>query len=240
MVIAFFGADSKVGTTMLAQSFAEMLTDKGTVLFLSLSRSFKSAFVRDDIKHIDCFVPEIESGIAIEKNKISKHSHYSNLYILGGLKDVLEPNDFSLEMASKMIENLERMFDWIIIDAGSDMNNALSYAAVTGAFNRFLVFSQNQHCIDKVIDNSKKWELLNLEFNMLIANKFKAFDVNGWDRIKKIFPFPADKIIKIRYVDREREAEAEGKTFFDYGERKFIRDLQLLRECLKENENGKI
>lgn len=234
MVIAFFGADSKVGTTMVSQSFAEMLTDEGTGLFLSLSRSYKSAFVRNDIKHIDCFIPEIQSCIAIEKIKIPRHPNHSNLHILGGPTDTFDPNGFSLEMAGKMIEALEKVFDWIIIDAGSDMNNPFTYSAVTGALKKFLLFSQNQHCVDKLLADFQKWELLNVGFDGFIVNKFKSFDINGMDRIEKIFPFSTDKIIKIRYIDREREAEGEGKTFFAYGERKFIKDLQLLRGRIKE------
>ncbi len=147
MVIVFFGADSKVGTTMLAQSTAEMIAGSREVLFLALNASVISAFADTDIKRIDFFSPEIQSRMRIEKSKITRAGGKKNLFIIGGADDDFKHEEFALDMIDIMVENLRRDFSDIVIDAGSDLKNVLSYSGVMKADMRVLVFSQNGHRI---------------------------------------------------------------------------------------------
>ncbi len=245
MVIVFFGADSKVGTTMLAQSTAEMIAGSREVLFLALNASVISAFADTDIKRIDFFSPEIQSRMRIEKSKITRAGGKKNLFIIGGADDDFKHEEFALDMIDIMVENLRRDFSDIVIDAGSDLKNVLSYSGVMKADMRVLVFSQNGHCIDRMLHESAKWKLLNLGFDAVIVNKYKSLDVlDAYQAVRKL-PFTPKEMVRVRYVDMAREAEAEGRTFADYGNKRFLNDLQSFSVCRderrkKRKKHGKI
>ncbi|MGD9677616.1 MAG: hypothetical protein AB7V16_04490 [Vulcanibacillus sp.] len=147
-IITFFGADSKVGTTMIAHSVAEILAMNTEIkiglLFLNNQPSTnylknKNKISLDDIK-IKLFnnilkSDEIFDFCIKEENE---------LYILPGANYIPDMRQYHPEHIDKLIQIAANKFNLIIIDAGSNFDSGLAIAALNSTQNKYLVATQQE------------------------------------------------------------------------------------------------
>lgn len=150
-VITFYGSDHGVGTTMIAQSCAEILSDEGyKVLLISASRNSGNEFL-----NIEALNDNGAGGIDDLKNNLSNSvltredidsvivNVKNNMDFLQGSKNPLFLRHYRPEHIESLISLLQDDYDLVIIDAGCDPNNPLLIGAILQAKKTFLVTTQS-------------------------------------------------------------------------------------------------
>ena len=147
-IITFFGADNKVGTTMVAQSTAEMLSKNtnAKIGLLFLSGNPSTSYIKskgkaglDDIK------------IKLMNNILSADEVFSvctkeneNLYLLPGADYILDIRHYHPEYIDRLIQLASEKFNLIIIDTGSNIDSGMAIAALNSTKNKYLVATQQE------------------------------------------------------------------------------------------------
>jgi len=184
-IVVFFGADNKVGTTMIAQTIAEIIaknTDKKVLL------AFMCGFPGTDyIKgkfpgNIDELKPRLLNKVLSESDIIAECRQVNNLYILEGVNNFLYRNEYLIEDVEVLLNVISENFDVVILDAGSNIELALCLGSLNASQNRFLVTTPQRKAFDNfqiIYDILYK---LNISNFSLIINKFlpefgQAFEI---------------------------------------------------------------
>ena len=137
--IAFFGADSGVGTTMTAASIAAALkARKNKVLLLLTSSEIDENW----------FMPSASSdlGVLLRRTKLDKNdlanaiTKTDSFDFIRGSRDPLKKQFYDIKMMPSIMSLLSNDYDYIIIDAGSDVSLPLSCSALMYSDRRFYVF----------------------------------------------------------------------------------------------------
>lgn len=143
-VITFFGAEAKVGVTMIAQSVAEELVQRGKrVLLVFASSEMFDCYIQgaEAVKTgIDDLIDIEDISEADIRHVISKQGELS--YIKGimrplRIKRLLNPGGFFM----KLIALTERDFDYMIIDGGHNYQYPLPVGSLLAAEKCFFVLS---------------------------------------------------------------------------------------------------
>lgn len=192
-VITFFGADAKVGTSMLAQSIAEELTArKKKTLFIQASSlehdsyiDTKGAMTIDELWPID---PE-ELTEADVKRIILKHN---GLSFIAGIVHPFKMRYFSEILLVKIRELMDKDFDYIVIDGGRDYQYPLPLSALLAADLRYYVMVPDQRSVERF--NSTNEHLLKNPHLNTNLNLYSAIVVNKW--VKNLGVYSPDQIEK--------------------------------------------
>ncbi len=183
-VFTFFGADSKVGVTSIAQlvstNIAKRNRDK-SVLLLFLDGQTGFDWIEDK-RNVSTCLADIQ--VALKNNFLDSNSLKDNclrvlpnLYMLKGEIRIDENVCYSEHEINSLINLCRETFDFIIIDAGNTMNLSLrmTYSAlINSGSNNMLVTDQ----LLKSYEMYKKGKSQILDdlkiekFNMLILNKY--------------------------------------------------------------------
>lgn len=189
-IVTFFGADSKVGTTMIAQSVAEVLamrTDiKVGLLFLNnqpstnyIKKTEKTSL--DDIKiklFNNILKPEEIVDVCIKED--------NDLYILPGADYIPDIRQYHPKHIDKLIQLAAERFNLIIIDAGSNIDSGLAIAALSTTKNKYLVTTQQ--------------ETVRRNFERISNQLFNHLDIDVKD-----FILVVNKYIKSNYIYSARQ-----------------------------------
>lgn len=178
-IITFFGADSKVGTTMTALGVAETIA-KNTelkVCLLVLSGSPGMEYIKvKETTGLDHIKVKLFNSILTASELKDSCIPRNNLYILPGNQNIMDTRHYTPEHIEYLIQLASQEFSIVIIDAGCywDM-----YGMTVGALNatnfKFLVTTQQKTPKDKFFRTSDQvLKLLKIERKdfMLIANKY--------------------------------------------------------------------
>lgn len=143
-VITFFGAEAKVGATMIAQSVAEELTQRGRrVLMVFASSEMCDCYIQgaESVKTgIDDLIDIDEIGDSDIRHVIAKQGKLS--YIKGimrplRIKRLLQPRYFF----NRLIRLTEKDFDYMIIDGGHNYQYPLPIGSLMAAHKCFFVLN---------------------------------------------------------------------------------------------------
>lgn len=144
-IATFLGVDSKVGTTMIAQSVAESIAyntcQKVGLFFFNKKPSvdyLESNLTLDSLKSKlfnQLLGPDELAEFCIKKD---------NLYVLPGPENLLEQRYYTPEHVENLIELSREFVDILIIDAGSDIDNGLTIGALNSATAKYLVITQQE------------------------------------------------------------------------------------------------
>lgn len=178
-VVTFYGADSKVGTTMIAQSVAEIvggMTEIKIGLFFLNERPSIYYLKKNEICGLDNIkiklLNNILSSEEIEEACIKMEG---NLFVLPGVEYIPEIRQYHPNHISRLIKLASKNFDLIIIDAGSNIDSGLAIAALTSTSNRYLVTTQ-QEIVRKNYQRIESQVFTKLNLNekdfMMVINKY--------------------------------------------------------------------
>ena len=216
-VITFFGADAKVGTTMLAQSFAELLAGKkARILLIFASQEMHDSFL--NLSENDCNT--IDSLRDIENLKredidaiIMKNGNYD---YIGGIKSPFKLRCFKPTLIGEIIEIIGIDYDYVIIDGGHNYQYPLPISSLLCATRRFFVLDQSPRSVsrfrdlDELVLKSNEFKEIGKRDKIIINKEDRKTAIYSIDQITALF---GRNVLSIPMVSGGREAEANCKTF---------------------------
>lgn len=180
-VYAFFGTDSKVGVTSIAQAVAVNLSKRHknkSVLMLFLDGQTGFDWIDNTAKNClaDIKVALKNNLLTISSLKENCYQHTPNLFMLKGEIAIKDNVYYHQREINSLINICKDNFDFVIIDAGNTMNLQLrmTYSALINSDNKFLITDQfpksyemYQKGKNQILDDLK----IN-DFKFLILNKY--------------------------------------------------------------------
>lgn len=237
-VIAFFGADSKVGTTTTALAIAEDIAKNTNckVCYLNLSgypsyeyiKSFSISSGLDSIK------PKIFNEILSADELMSSVIKNDNLYILLSSKNLLNLRFYYPEHVDFLISLASTTFDIVIVDAGyNPITSGLYVGVLNSVKNKFLVTTQlpSSKALFEYIKEQIYKELdVDMSKFLLIVNKY--IDSPDYPTAAKVAEdYDISLASYIPYCEYSWQAEFERSTLMGF-DAEYDSKIQLLSNII--------
>ena len=231
-IIGFFGGDNQVVTTMIAQSFAEVLQQRGNkVLYLMGSGKFGEEFLPLSSRHsIDDLKASIRSGKVTAEDMYQNLEEVRGLWVLPGVRNQLAAGYFTENTFEVLLSEIGDDFDYTVIDGGSDANLGITISALNTADHRFFMTTQQSKSIRRLILLQKNIVQPLGKGGDLVINKYLKDpalllknDILSLCEIEEAFTVP--------YVEYGWQAEMENKSLLRYG--KFARGVETLADVFE-------
>ena len=228
-VLGFFGGDHQVGATMVAQSFAEVLQQRGKkVLYLMGSGKFGEEFLPLSGKHsIDDLKASVRSGRVTAEDFYQNLEQIRGLWVLPGVRNQLTAGYFTENTFEVLLSEVSEDFDYVVIDGGSDANLGITISALNTADHRFFVTTQQSKSIRRMILLQKNIVQPLERMGDLVINKYLKdpalllkSDILSLCEIEEAFTVP--------YVEYGWQAEMENKSLLRYG--RFAKGIEVLAD----------
>lgn len=218
-VFTFFGADTKVGTTMLAQSVAKHLSDfSENVLFIPLDGNFGDDYVKFDGKFglgdlKSKLQTQIASGSELREACVKTSSGY---YVLPGLKSILTKQQFHPKHIAFLVEMMREQFDVVLLDAGSNIELGMAISALNATPNRILVTTQQPQALKRF--KQVQYQVLNklsVDKFLLVVNKYvDTSALSNAGLLEKEYGFPL--VASLPYMEYGWQCEQEQTTLYEF------------------------
>ncbi|MBR4019775.1 MAG: hypothetical protein IKI99_00515 [Firmicutes bacterium] len=174
-IIGFFGGDSQAGTTMIAWSFAEKLSEKEQrVLLVFGSGGDDQAVMPAESGHsIDALKASMRSGRVEREELMQCLEKKKQLWILPGIQNGLAAGQFLEDTFEILLKSIEEDFDYVVIDGGSDIRLGLTVSALNISTCRYYVVTQQSKTLHRYLRCRQQFlEPLGLR-GRLILNKYR-------------------------------------------------------------------
>lgn len=242
----FHGVDSKTGTTMLTQSVAEWIAREyrqARVLFVSLNGRPGTEYTDSPEETMESLKIFLDNKLLSGKELMSGSKRGENLHVIGGISDFRQVRSFSPEAAEYFLENVEKDFDFVFVDAGNDLDNGLAIGALGRSKLRILVLTQQESMLARFEKLNPVYEKLEYAFSFTVVNKYRNDDPYDLSYISKRLSLPPEKLFPVTEALCARAAEAAHKTLLNFKEAKYKEDigklaLQVLDRCGMEKPEG--
>lgn len=243
-IITFFGADSKVGTTMIAQSTAELLA-KNTGLkvgLLFLNNNPSNYYIRKKDKlGIDGIKNKLFNNILTSSELVDSCLQTApNLYILTGVEYLLDARQYQPEYIDRLIKLAAERLNIIIIDAGSNIDSGIAIAALNATKYRYLVTTQQEN-IRKNFERIERQVLKQLQIDsssfMLVLNKYVSSN-NIYSAVQLAELYRVALAVHIPNLDLLGwQAEFDQKSLLDYEQSDYNKQLDNLSRLIASQMN---
>ncbi len=174
-VIGIFGSAGQVGATMVSRSMAEALSFAGyETLHISGSGKLGNDFTgaMDHVRSIDDLKADIINGSLEEEELKSVIVRRGCLSYLGSVRNPLAVRSFPPDSFERIISAAGEKYDYVIIDAGDNMNSGLAVSALNVCHRRIFVLTQQPKTIQRFINiDTNVVKALGLEAELII-NRF--------------------------------------------------------------------
>ncbi len=217
-IIGFFGGDSQVGTTMIAQSVAELLKERGKkVLFILGSGKYGDEFVNIGIRHsLDDLKAGIRSGKVPAEDLLQTLEEVRGMWVLPSVRSPLTAKYFPENTYEILLASAGETFDYIVIDGGDNANLGLMISALNTADERFFITTQQAKAVRRFLLLQKNvLEPLKLK-GKLVINKYVQ-DLSLLLRQDVLSLCERGEAFTIPYVEYGWQAEMEGRTLLHFG-----------------------
>jgi len=238
-IITFFGADSKVGTTMIAQSTAELLA-KNTGLkvgLLFLNNNPSNYYIRKKDKlGIDGIKNKLFNNILTSTELVdSCLQPVQNLFILSGVESLLDARQYQPEYVDRLIKLAAEKLSIIIIDAGSNVDSGIAIAALNATNYRYLVTTQ-QEIVRKNFERIDRQVLKQLHIDscsfMLVLNKYINSN-NIYSAVQLAELYKMTLAVHIPNLDLLGwQAEFDQKSLLEYEQSDYNKQLDILSRLI--------
>lgn len=249
-VLTFIGADSKVGTTMVAQSVAETLVkNKQKVLLVLASGEFGDDFISNET--IGC-IDELKGASVLTTEEALKLINVTKngLSYVGGSRNIVEIKQFNPNVIDILIGAVYKEFDYIVIDGGHDLQMPLPIGSIIYTDELYYVFAPNEKAVKrfgyfkdmiisqilKNVNNQKMAAGKDPVLETIIVNKVskKMLATYSKEQISQIYDLEA---LDLPYVDSPEKYELEKKTMV--GNKGYDKALNKLVAKILVEENTK-
>ncbi|MGC2872256.1 hypothetical protein ACDL92_03010 [Ihubacter sp. mB4P-1] len=234
-VIGFFGGDSQVGTTMIAQAVGECLVQRGRrVLLVCGSGKFGGEFLHLSGNHsLDDLKAGVISGRVNREDLLQTVEESKGMWVLPAVKNTLTAKYFPENTFQILLDPLEEQFEYIVVDGGHDANLGLTISALNLCRHRFFVITQQNKAIQRYLQLQKNvLAPLGLR-GELIINKYQK-DPSLFRRSEILTLCQAENSYCIPYVEYGWQAEMEGRTLSRF--HKFEKAVARVVECFEPKE----
>lgn len=231
-VVCFFGADTKVGTTMTCQAVAEELADSypaRKILLLHLDGSPGTEY--SNLRYSRC-LDDIKAALSSDVLTLSELQEACgkgrNLFALEGTLSLTERKKYLEEHVRKLLDLARSGFDLVFVDAGSSINMGLSIGALMHSDYRLLVTTQQRGSLNRYQEtNLQVLSKLDVCFQCMIVNKFvysmKTF-LPGERELREVYRI--DQYYEVPQLEYGWQAEAEKTSLLTYKDRWYKRGVQ--------------
>lgn len=240
-IIGFFGGDSQCGTTMLAQSSAELLRERNQKVLLILgSGKCGNEFLNIGSRHsIDDLKAEVRSGKVPEEDFRQALEEVKGIWVLPAVRNSLNAKYFPENTYEVMLKSLQNDFDYVVIDGGDNANIGLTISALNVADERFFVTTQQSKSVSRLILLQKNI-LTPLSFDgRLIINKYirdpallLKKEVTALCNIEE-----ACNVLTVPYVEYGWQAEMEGRSLLHF--KKFYKSVAQIADIFEPEERDR-
>ncbi len=237
-MFAFHGVDSKVGTTMVSQSVAEMIADSCRdikIMLVSLNGKSGTEYVSRVGESIEGIKMYLDNKLLSKKDLLKSCKRSDNLFQLGGVESIGQARHFSPEAASFFLDSVEDDFDVIIADTGNDLDNGLAVGALEKIFNRVLILTQQESMLRRYEKLQPLYIQLGISFPYIIVNKYTEKDPYTMNYISERLNIPSEKLKKAEAVSFDRQAEMDCRTLISYNNEKYNADIAKLANIILQN-----
>ncbi|MEF9921722.1 MAG: hypothetical protein RR313_07025 [Anaerovoracaceae bacterium] len=216
-IITFFGGDSQVGTTMIAQSVAEIIAKGGNrVALIMASSEYGLDYIdqNQDLSLDDLKTNITNNHLTVEDVKGIMFEH-NDISIVPGIKNITTLKYYGEDDIEIMIKPLEKNYDFIIIDAGNNVQYGLSMSALKHSEKRYYVITQQEKSVRR-FKNLQQSILGPLNWNgQIIINKYNGnMAFYSPKQIEEIFK--TKKAFTISYIEYGWQAESDRSTLLKY------------------------
>jgi len=228
-IIAFHGADHKVGVTQITGCVAEYIAEKYQKDCLLINADGEYGF---DYYKPERSLDDLETIIRsenIDALYIKSVTYLkTNLYFLN-LSNMLLQNRISTDLVEKLLNKLSEEFDYILLDTGSCLYDSISIGALFCADYIFYVLNQRESSLRKIEFLSSLYSRLKINFDKYILNEFsKAKTIDKEYIFERLCIDPEDTFL-IRESRKGGLAELENKLLIDLRHnRSFAKDIALI------------
>lgn len=230
-VIGIFGGDSQVGTTMIAQSLAELLSkrDEKVLLILGSGKYGDQTWNVGTTKSLDDLKAGIRSGNVEREELLQALEKRKDLWILPGVRNPLMAKYYPENTYQVLLQGIVDDFDYVIIDGGSDCHLGLTISALNDSDTRIYITTQQAKVISRFVFLQKQ-VLVPLQFQgTLVVNKYVK-DPALYLKADILRMCETKGAILIPYVEYGWQAEMEGASLLSY--RGFYRGIEELAAAI--------
>ncbi|MBK5253199.1 MAG: AAA family ATPase [Peptostreptococcaceae bacterium] len=153
-VITYFGTDSGVGTTMIAQSVSENLTKEGKkVLLMLCSGNYGNDYIiTDEEASLDDIKANLISGYLGKEDIEGILIKINGLDIMPGIRDITRIKYYLEDDLDKIISVVRDDYDYIVIDGGCNINYGITVSSLLVADKIYFIITQQEKSIRRFIN----------------------------------------------------------------------------------------
>lgn len=239
-VFTFFSSSANVGTTSTVYSVAQALSDyTDAKIGLLMLNAWDSGidFMQYDGSYLDELKPNLFSKVyESDENFLSAFAELEkdSLYVLAGNRNPKLERLFTKKEIQYVIERAKKLFDIVLIDAGSHFDNANMVQALYSSDYRYVVINQQEK-------TKRKWketfdQILNPigfkhEDFMFIVNQYKGN--SAFTKTKEFHQeFNIPVLVTINDSRNGWLAEFEKKPLYDFEETSYLAAIDVIAKTI--------
>lgn len=138
----FFGLAHEAGTTMMVQEIANMIMAniQASVLVMSLTETPGLEYETFDanVRDVITLLPRMSMGVLTPEELTASVVKANGINYIHGIHSLTNIPDYSIEDVAELIKTASASFDYVLIDAGADINR-MSVAAMLSGYVVYLV-----------------------------------------------------------------------------------------------------
>lgn len=238
-IFVFFGADSKVGTSITVQTIAENIAthSRCSVLLLNLSgQPSVNYFDVSDILNLDTIKVKIINKVLQPRELIDTCYRKENLYILPTSKLISDMRHYHPEHIEYLVSLTSREFDVVLIDAGSNIHLGMCVGSLNSTNNKFLVTTQQDNARSYFeMVNDQVFSILDLSPKdfLLIVNKYvNAPGLYAPSQLADMYKTTLAGTLP--YLEYGWQAERDKCTLLAYGNNEYEKQISNISKLITE------
>lgn len=234
-IFTFFGADTKVGTSMVVSSLAQAVAKENEmVVVLPLDGSYGDEYVDFDSKcGLEDIKTKLTTRILSEQELIDMCVPVQKGFsVLPGIRNVLSMNTYHPDQIEYLLDKLSSIFKIVLIDAGARIDVGMALAGLNMTQNRFLVTTQQQGSY-RQYSKVKKQVLNRLQISdfLLVVNKYIETPELSSSRVLAE-QYEAMHVATLPYMEFGWQCEKEKSTLLDFRNKVYLEGIQLIEQIV--------
>ncbi|MEA4987775.1 MAG: hypothetical protein VB095_06920 [Anaerovorax sp.] len=241
-LIAFHGSDHKVGTTMISQSVAELISKNRKdikILWVVFATGDGKEYANYVSQSLEGLRLQMYSQILNDTEVMHACKQSENLYMLGGIKNFLDKRNYFPEMTKYFLNCIKDKFDLVIADCGNDLDCGLTTGALESSGLLYLIVSQRESSLRQYELKLDFYRRLDMNVTGIIVNHFQEDDPLTLDYIGKRFALSYELFFRVQDSKFNRQAEMNERSILSYGDNSYYKDIAKIADSiLKKCELG--
>lgn len=229
IINTFYGADAKVGVTMLTQVIAERAAKQmpeKNFLLLHLDGREGFDYVKEKSQgSLDTLRAAICAEVLTEDEIKTMCLTQGNLYLLRGTSNILERHTlYNIEIIEKLFKIVKTFFDYIIVDAGHSVDSPLTIGSLLNSDENVLVTTQQSSSRENYLTKEQQiLSPLSINFSKLVVNKFSYSSGKLLDTEQTLSArYNLENVFSLPKVNYGWQAEYEKTSLITYKNKLFL------------------